>query len=214
LSQVFDHHACAVLDNLTYVKQWHSDALCRAVTGDGMSKRKLYTDEDDIIMSYKRAIILTGINPPTTAPDLIDRSLLIELERIPKADRRPEEELRRAFAERKPFIFGGLLNTLSATLRRRDESKLERLPRMADFAQHGAAVAEILGFGADAFAAALADNEGKQAQELFEHPIITALSSFVQNNVEWRGAESMRGTAARIRAQRAVAHRPNIFCGS
>src|SRR5262249_44115501 len=44
-----DHHAVPAFDNLSGLAQWQSDALCRAVTGGGFSKRMLYTDADDVI---------------------------------------------------------------------------------------------------------------------------------------------------------------------
>ena len=56
--------------------------LCRGITGGAFSKRELYSDDADIILSFLRPIIITGINIPTHAPDLLDRLLLIELERI------------------------------------------------------------------------------------------------------------------------------------
>ena len=64
-----------------------ADMLCRGVTGGAFSKRELYSDDSDVILTFKRPMIITGINIPTHSPDLLDRLLLIELERI-QSDRR------------------------------------------------------------------------------------------------------------------------------
>jgi len=45
------------------------DTLCRLVTGDGDSKRALYSDDEDFIYQLKRVILLNGINAPTERGD-------------------------------------------------------------------------------------------------------------------------------------------------
>ena len=87
------HHYCAIFDNITSIRDWLSDILSRAVTGEGFTKRKLYTDDEDILFAYRRLLILTGIGLVVTKPDLLDRSLIIGVERIPDSERIPEEQL-------------------------------------------------------------------------------------------------------------------------
>ena len=62
LIRELSHHALAYYDNLSIIPGWVSDLLCRAVTGSGFSKRKLYTDNGDIIYVLQRAIGFNGIN--------------------------------------------------------------------------------------------------------------------------------------------------------
>ena len=50
------------LDNLSNIQDWLSDSLCRAVTGEGDVRRRLYTDGDLAVFAFKRCIILTGID--------------------------------------------------------------------------------------------------------------------------------------------------------
>lgn len=47
--QQLAHNYLAYYDNLKYTPSWLSDEVCRAVTGSGSSKRKLYSDDDDIV---------------------------------------------------------------------------------------------------------------------------------------------------------------------
>ncbi|MCX6822345.1 MAG: CHC2 zinc finger domain-containing protein, partial [Candidatus Aenigmarchaeota archaeon] len=82
LSQFMDHHAVVSLDNISSLSKSVCDDLSRAITGAGHSKRALYTNNEDFIFKYKRVFILNGISIPTTAPDLLDRTLLIELSRL------------------------------------------------------------------------------------------------------------------------------------
>ena len=88
LIQQLSHNYIAYYDNISFIKEQISDALCRAVTGSGFSKRQLYTDDDDIIYYFQRCIGFNGINLAATKADLLDRGIIIQLERIPKEKRR------------------------------------------------------------------------------------------------------------------------------
>ena len=52
------------------------------MTGVGAVKRKLYSDHEDVVFKLKRLIILNGIINVAERPDLLDRSLHIQLGRI------------------------------------------------------------------------------------------------------------------------------------
>lgn len=45
---------------------------------------------------------LNGINIVATRPDLLDRSILLELERIPKTERKTEKEIEEEFEKDLP----------------------------------------------------------------------------------------------------------------
>ena len=62
LVQQLFHNYIAYYDNVTYIKSWLSDALCRATTGTAESKRALYTDDDDILYQFIRCVGVNGIN--------------------------------------------------------------------------------------------------------------------------------------------------------
>ena len=57
----------------------HSDWLCRMVTGGGYSTRRLYTNTEEEVFSVSRPIILNGITQIADQPDLIDRSIFINM---------------------------------------------------------------------------------------------------------------------------------------
>ena len=70
------------LDNLSGIPPWLSDSLCRAVTGDGSVKRALYTDAGLSIVSFRRCVIVNGIDVGAVRPDLGERLAVVDLKRI------------------------------------------------------------------------------------------------------------------------------------
>jgi hypothetical protein len=121
-------------DNVTGLRSWISDTLCRLATGGGFSVRQLYTDDAEMLFDATRPAILNGIEDVATRPDLIDRSILVTLEPIPEAERRPEKELWATFHKERPRILGALLDAMVHGLKHLPHVRLERLPRMADLA--------------------------------------------------------------------------------
>lgn len=134
-----------VLDNLSSVSDWLSDSLCRAVTGDGDVRRTLYTDGGLSVFEFRRQVILTGIDFPGLHGDLAERLLTVQLERIAEADRIDDATLWRAWALALPSILGGLLDLAARVLEILPGVRLERMPRMADFARVLAAVDRLTG---------------------------------------------------------------------
>jgi hypothetical protein len=191
LAQILDHHAVPCFDNLGKLSRWQEDMLCRAVTGGGFSKRELYSDADDVLLQFKRPIILTGINVPTTASDLLDRLLLIGLDRLQPDARREEAALWGEFNASLPLLLGGLLSALSGAMRLHPTIHVPRPPRMADFARWGAAASEALGFGAQAFLDAVNRNAQGQLEEVLEHdPVARAVMEFLDERGTYTGTAS------------------------
>lgn len=121
--------------------------------------------------------------------DLLDRSLLIRLDRIPSERRKEEADFWRDFDAVKPGILGGLLDALSGAMRARERLTFDRLPRLADFARWGAAAAEALGYGADTFIKAMFANVERQIEEVVEHdPVAHAILEFARDRREWTGS--------------------------
>ncbi len=133
------------LDNLSEIQPWLSDSLCRAVTGDGDVRRKLYTDGELAVFSYRRCVILNGIDTGAMQADLADRMLPIDLAVIDARSRLTEDELWPAWREAHPVILGALLDLAAAVLGHLPSVQLASKPRMADFAKIAAAVDAILG---------------------------------------------------------------------
>ena len=121
-------------DNVSSLPTWISDTLCRLATGGGFTVRQLYSDQDEVLFDAARPVILNGIEDIVTRPDLADRAVFLTLEPIPGEGRRPEQELWAAFEAERPRILGVLLDAASKGLAMLPQTRLDKLPRMADFA--------------------------------------------------------------------------------
>jgi hypothetical protein len=145
------HAYVVMLDNQNTIPEWAADTTCRLVTGEADSKRRLYTDDEDVIIELRRAVILNGINVPTERSDVLDRSLVVELERIPDGDRKTEEQIWELFAREHPRLLGALFDILSRAIALKPSIKLSRRPRLADWGEYAAAAYEVMDWGAETF---------------------------------------------------------------
>ncbi|WP_406098052.1 ATP-binding protein [Kitasatospora purpeofusca] len=132
------------LDNLSHMGPDLSDAMCCIVTGAESVKRALFTDGDVHRSSYRRPLLLTGIDVGVIRPDLAERLLPLRLER-PRV-RRTEAELWAEYADVLPVVLGSLLD-LTVKVRAAEAETPTDL-RMADFAHLCAQLDTATGFGA------------------------------------------------------------------
>ncbi|MCX4819965.1 hypothetical protein OG883_08615 [Streptomyces sp. NBC_01142] len=131
---------------MSCIPDWFSDALCRAVTGDGIVDRALYTDDDVVVLEFRRVLAMTTIDAGALAGDLAERLLTIELHTIPDRNRREEAELDRAYRDAHPAILASLFDLLTQVLGALPSVQLTARPRMADFARMLAAVDHVTGW--------------------------------------------------------------------
>ena len=188
LVQTISHHHVCIFDNLSDLSSRMSDLLAQACTGGGFSKRQLYTDDEDVIYHVKRCIGLNGINLLISKPDLMDRSILLYLERIDPSTRIEEAKLWSSFDEAKPEILGGIFDTLSKAIVIYPSVKLSTLPRMADFAKWGYAIAEALGVGGNEFLIAYQKNIERQNEEVIQNnSLAQAVLTLMSERDSWDG---------------------------
>lgn len=174
--QLVSHHWMAPFDNLSGISNDLSDCICRACTGEGFSKRKLFTDDDDCIYNVQHCIGINGISNIITKADLLDRSLLIELKFIPASERKGAKDLMNEFDKIKPQIIGSCFDILSKAIKIKPGINIHNLPRMADFAQWGYVIAEAMEIGGETFMKAYRSNIDKQNEEaIFSSPIGIAI---------------------------------------
>lgn len=186
--QAADHAYMVTLDNVSNLRGWLSDALCRAVTGEGFTKRRLYSDDEDMIIEYRRVISLTGIEVVPERADLFDRGILTELQPILPENRRTETEVISEFEEVRPDILGGLLDVVAGVLRELPMVRVTCLPRMADFARIGVAVERVLKWPDDSFMSAYAGNIAGQHEEALSSSVLgEPLQMLMKGRSEWLG---------------------------
>lgn len=177
-------------DNVSGLPAWISDTLCRLATGGGFAVRQLYTDQDEVLFDAARPVILNGIEDIVTRPDLADRAIFLTLEAIPEERRRPEKELWAEFDTVRPQLLGTLLDAVSLGLNRLPDTRLDSLPRMADFALWATACETAL-WTVGTFGAAYAGNRDEAVDSVIEaDPVGSAIRSLIGTRTEWTGTAS------------------------
>lgn len=177
-------------DNVSTLPPWMSDTLCRLATGGGFAVRQLYTDQGEVLFDAARPVILNGIEDVVTRPDLADRGLFLHLAPIPEDRRLPEAEFWANFEAARPHILGALLDAVVVGLERLPTTKLDKLPRMADFALWGAACESVLG-PPGTFEAAYRGNRDDAVDSVLDaDPIAAAVRSLMVTRDTWAGTAS------------------------
>jgi hypothetical protein len=185
------HAFIVMLDNQNTIPEWAADTLCRLVSREADSKRRLYTDDEDVIIELRRAVIVNGINVPTDRGDVLDRSLVVELERIPDGERKTEEELWERFEAEHPKLLGALFDTLSKAIALKPSLKLSRRPRLADWGEYAAAVYEVMGWGAETFLKDWDEVVKVQNQATLDgSPVAQAIIKFMEDKDEYTATSS------------------------
>jgi hypothetical protein len=185
------HAYVVMLDNQNTIPEWAADTLCRLVTGEADSKRRLYTDDEDFIIELRRAVILNGINVPTDRGDVLDRSLVVEMERISDGERKTEEDLWERFEEEHSKLLGVLFDILSKAIALKSSIKLSRRPRLADWGEYAAAVYEILGWSAETFLMDWDEVVRTQNQATLDgSPVAQAIIKFMEDKEEYTATSS------------------------
>jgi hypothetical protein len=190
LAQLFSHNYLPYFDNLSYISDWMSDAFCRAATGDSFSKRKLYTDNDDIFYTFMRCIGFSGVNLAATKSDLLDRGLIIELERISSDSQRQIKKIWKDFDEMKPQLLGYIFDILAKVLNMRQASHIDvkGLPRLADWAEACELISRCMGYEDNQFIEAFRRNVKLQNEAAIEDSAIAQMIiRFMEERSRWEG---------------------------
>jgi hypothetical protein len=167
---------CICLDNVSHLKPWLSDALCRLSTGGGFGTRALFTDAEEMLFEAQRPVALNGIEEIAARPDLLDRSLVLTLPEIPDDRRVDEQRFGAEFEEARPRILGALLQSVCAGIKNLPTVQLTRSPRMADFACWTTAVEPALGWPSGTFMNSYAGNRENVNQLALEaSPVAVAI---------------------------------------
>lgn len=190
-------------DNVSGLPAWISDTLCRLATGGGFAVRQLYSDQDEVLFDAARPVILNGIEDIVARPDLADRALFLTLEPIPEERRRPEQELWAVFEGERPRILGALLDAMVKGLAMLPHTRLDKLPRMADFAVWATACETAL-WPAGTFWSAYCGNRDDAVEGVVEaDPVAAAVRAMMETQREWTGtASELLGALAEVAGER------------
>jgi len=186
------------LDNQSSFTGEIADLLCAAITGGVLEKRVLHTDSEMMAVKVPGVITYSAITSVSDRPDLHERTVRIVLERIPAHERRTKKAIWREFETALPSILGGIFDLLAKALviHPEVEDRLHELPRMADFATWGYAIAEAMGSKGSQFLQDYTGNASMATADLLENNSFFA--AIVQSMEAKSGKGTLEGTFAEI----------------
>ena len=190
LVQKMMHNYVCFFDNISFIPPWISDQLCRAVTGSGFTKRELYSDDNDIIYNFRRCLGFNGINLAATKADLLDRGIIMALERIPESKRLKDTVVKAKFAAIKPKLLGYIFDIVAKVLqvKRNGGIDIKLYPRMADFAETGEIISRCMGYQENEFLDLYHENISILTDEAIDaHPVAVAIVRFMKARSDWAG---------------------------
>ena len=163
-----------ILDNESTISGKLSDDLCRA--------------------SHDRSSLVTTINDQMPNQDLVDRTIVFDLEPIADTARWPETKILAELKEDLPAIMWWIFRGLSVAQQNYQDIKLDSYPRLADFVQAVVAACPGLDMDAGEFLEALARNRIDSVERsLNQNPVSAAILDFMDSFEE--GSWSGTGTA-------------------
>ncbi len=183
---VYNRHLSA-FDNITSIKPDIANNFCRIVTGQSYTKRKLYMDTDEIILNFRRKLILNGIAPIIEQSDLIQRSVFYRLKGINKQDRITEKKLAVILENILPDIMGQIFNTFQKAMKLYESvsNEIQNPERMSDFTIWGECIARALGYRPFEFVEAYNNNLTKNYLTAGDsHPIVEYLEKIVSGEIK------------------------------
>jgi hypothetical protein len=178
-------------DNISYINLQLSDELCRIATGGSISKRKQYSNSDQIILKAKRAILMNGIDGVPDFPDFISRSVIINLQALEENEIRTEEQMRELFNSVHSSILGAILNLVVKSL---SQNIISAKPkhRLATYYNIGCWVSEELGFDSNVFIDAFSESQGSYRKKAIEDSFL--LDFIVEKVQKMNGEYSVTAT--------------------
>ena len=172
-------------NNLSHLPASRQDALCSISTGGGVGTRKFYTNADEEVYEIKRPVVMNGIKTLATAPDLVDRTVRVELPKLGRYIK--EAELWAGFDKDHQAIFTGLLDLFVEVLKRLPDVKIEKAPRMSDFAYLGEALHIALS-QEQSFMAVYSEKRRLAADKSLEgSSVAQAVQTFIEGRNRWTG---------------------------
>ena len=172
-----DKRFVPAFDNVGMLKDDISDIFCRAVTGGANQKRQLYSDDDEVLFSYKRKIIMNGIDINPEQTDFLSR--MITYPRNQEVKKISDKQLEKKFTELAPLVLGQIFHVISKVIGQKPQ--IEPKYRLTDFEEIGDLIAKELGVEdfQDIYIAKRAevDNMGME-----NHPILLALDDLLTKN--------------------------------
>lgn len=143
----FDHAVATdplvVLDNVDSWKEWLPDRLALSAGTSDITKRKLYTDADTIVLKRQALVGITAHNPRFGREDVADRLLLLSYERLTHFV--PEQIITDQVVGQRSRLWGGIIADIQTVLATPIPDIGPQF-RVEDFARLGLWISRALGY--------------------------------------------------------------------
>lgn len=190
-----------------------SNLWCVCCSTGYYSKRKLFSDNDSVDIKLNVRLSFSGITTITDRADFIDRCICLSCERIVPTERRTVEEILNEFKEDLPYLLYKGFRILSKAMEVHRTLVFEELPRMADFATWGYAIAEVMKYGGERFLKAYQQNQRNLLEVMVEEDsLLTVLISFVEQRKHFVGSMSELYASLLKEAQAMEVNTVNGWC--
>ncbi|GAB5520381.1 MAG: hypothetical protein RhofKO_26320 [Rhodothermales bacterium] len=157
-------------DNESRITNKRSDLLCQISTGGSFRKRKLYSNQDESVISLARPVIITGITQLVELPDLARRVLTLAVPKLDQSKQRDPQEMRRQFEKLHPALLGALFYAASVGLKHYKATSDDSKFKMMGLSRWVKAAESALPFSSKDF-----EEAGQQQQQSF-------VSGFIESN--------------------------------
>jgi hypothetical protein len=191
----------ALLDNLDSHIDWFSDAVAAYTTGGEWSRRKLYTDSDEISIKPRSFIIATTRNARAfQRDDVADRCIILRLDRRTGKDGyKLEDALLEDMRDNRPKLFGEWLFKLNKIVKRLSEvngeqSQIRVSHRLSDFANLSRNIGEAIGLDPNKVSHALNSAQSEREELTVEDDPLVPLIDY------WLSVEDGRNAGTWVTA--------------
>jgi hypothetical protein len=176
-------------DNIRGIVKNIMDLMCGATTGTASASRQLFTDDGISIMFLHVSMVLNGIYDFVTESDLVQRSLILNLQQMDEKKRLSEKALLSDLDADLPEIMMGLFQRIADILKVLPEAKVSRPERMIDFCQWLAASELVDGVEAGTYQALYSETlEVAQLSSLLDNDFAAGIYKFaIKLDRHWKG---------------------------
>ena len=193
----FDHAVSSdplvVLDNVDTWEKWLPDRLALSAATSDITRRKLYTDIDTVVIKRQALVGLTAHNPKFGREDVADRLLLFTFKRLQYFV--PEGDIINAIVLQRNKLWAGIMYDVQSILAT-DMPPFQEAPqfRVEDFSRIGLWIARALHIE-DIFCSSIKNvAAGQRSFSLEEDQLLTsAVLKLIekQNNHDWKTINSL-----------------------
>lgn len=176
------------LDNISYASKSLSDILCRAVTGGSVTKRMLYENTREISVKIRALIGITSISMVFTEADILDRTLIINLQRLGD-DTKTEQTIWEEFNKDLPHMLGCCFACIAGALEDKKPVKIENRIRLYDWEECCVKIGRTLGISDQKTAELLTMNQHAVNRETLNESVVAqCLIIFMRGKIYYKSS--------------------------